>query len=37
MLEPNDDGNLVDEKSAEFTDIHGENPEPIEHRLEMAK
>ena len=37
MLEPNDDGNLVDEKSAEFTDIYGENPEPIEHRLEMAK
>lgn len=37
MLEPNDDGNLVDEKSVEFTDIYGENPEPIEHRLEMAK
>lgn len=37
MLELNDDGNLVDEKSAEFTDIYGQNPEPIEHRLEMAK
>ena len=37
MLKPNDDGNMVDEKSAEFTDIYGQNPNPIEHRLEMAK
>lgn len=37
MLKPNDDGNMVDEKSAEFTDIYGQNPDPIERRLEMAK
>ena len=37
MLKPNDDGNMVDEKSAEFTDIYGRNPDPIERRLEMAK
>ena len=37
MLKPNDDGNMVDEKSAEFTDIYGQNPNPIDHRLEMAK
>ena len=37
MLKPNDDGKMVDEKSAEFTDIYGRNPDPIERRLEMAK
>ena len=37
MLANNDDGNLVDEKSAEFTDIHGQNPDPLDRRLEMAK
>ena len=37
MLDHNDDGDLVGEKSAEFTDIYGQNPEPIEHRLEMAR
>ena len=37
MLKPNDDGNLVDEKCAEFTVIYGQNPEPNEHRLEMAR
>jgi hypothetical protein len=37
MLQPNDDGDLVNEKSAEFTDIYGQNPDSIEHRLEMAR
>lgn len=37
MLKPNDDGDLVYEKSAEFTDIYGQNPDPIERRLEMAR
>ena len=37
MLQPNDDGELVEEKSAEFTDIYGQNPDSIERRLEMAQ
>ena len=37
MLKPNDDGNLVDEKCAEFTDIYGRSPFPMEQRLEMAQ
>lgn len=37
MLDHNDDGDLVNEKSAVFTDIYGQNPESLEHRLEMAK
>ena len=37
MLQPNDDGELVEEKCAEFTDIYGQNPNSIERRLEMAQ
>lgn len=37
MLQPNDDGELVEEKSAEFSDIYGQNPDSIERRLEMAQ
>ena len=37
MLRHNDDGNLVDEKCAAFTDIYGQNPFPMEQRLEMAQ
>ena len=37
MLANNDDGDLVDEKSAEFTDIYGQNPDSLDRRLEMAK
>jgi len=37
MLQPNDDGELVEEKCAEFTDIYGQNPDSIERRLEMAQ
>ena len=36
-LQPEDDGNLVNSKSFEFTDIYGTNPDPIEQRLEMAR
>ena len=37
MLQQGNDGNLVDEKCAEFTDIYGQNPDSIDRRLEMAK
>ena len=37
MLQQNDDGDQVDEKSAKFTDIYGQNPDSIERRLEMAQ
>ena len=37
MLNPNDSGDLVEEKGREFMDIYGQNPDSIEQRLEMAK
>ena len=36
-LQRDDEGDLVDKKSAEFTDIYGRNPDSIERRLEMAQ
>ena len=37
MLQHDDEGDLVERKGAEFTDIYGQNSDPIAHRLEMAK
>lgn len=37
MLNPDDSGDLVEEKGCEFMDIYGQNPNSIEQRLEMAK
>ena len=36
MLDHDDEGDLVNVKSAEFTDIYGRNPDSTERRLEMA-